>query len=88
MSIRRSIVTLAVALSVGAAVAPITTHAQTDPGGRPVGTDTTATTRDDGPDLGWIGLAGLAGLLGLFGNRPATRREHDFAGGRTATTTR
>lgn len=83
MSIRRSIITFALAMSLGGAVAPLVTQAQNDPATRP-GTTDTMTDRNDGPDLGWIGLAGLAGLLGLFGNR--TRNAHDFAGGRTTAT--
>lgn len=74
------------ALAAATTAVPGGTLAQgVDPTARPQFPNT-STTDDTG--FGWIGLLGLVGVLGLFGRRKTTEREHDFAGGRSATARR
>ncbi len=66
--------TLALSLLATGAVEP--GFAQTTPGdtGFRAGTTQTDNAEDDGMDLGWIGLLGLAGLLGLRRREPTVTR--------------
>jgi hypothetical protein len=82
MTTRRTLGAAAAALVLASAPPLIASAQINDPAARRPGTAQPADAEDSG--WGWIGLIGLAGVLGLFGNRTPQRREHQFAGGRSA----